>query len=122
MIEGMAASGSGPRRFIKAGERNLFGRSLHVTWPESPGSEAERLAAYRQHLLAYAVTDARGREPKISLLALAEHLGGTSPETLRRKIRGEGWISWVDAATLTLAFPDQQIMPDHDVTVPTPNW
>ena len=54
-----------------------------------------------------------------SLAKLARHIGMTA-ETLRRKRRGEAWISWADAATLILAFPDSHIMPRHPVAVPEP--
>ena len=47
---------------------------------------------------------------------LAAHVGmGT--ETLRRKLRDGAWISWVDASTLVLAFPDRKILPTGTTSV-----
>ncbi len=61
----MAANNPGPRRYIATEDRALYGESLKALWPECPGSEAERVAAYRQLLLAFGVNVARRCE-KIS--------------------------------------------------------
>ncbi len=113
----MAAAAHGPRRYITPKQRKGFGKHLPLTWP-AHANETERLAAYRQHLLACAVNDARD-DAGMSLIAVAT-LIGMRTETLRRKIRGDEWISWVDAVALARAFPDSPITPGQTLLVPAP--
>jgi hypothetical protein len=118
----MAAAARGPRRFITPKQRKLFGNpEIPLTWP-AHANQTERLAAYRQHLLACAVNDARDDaryDVKLSFVAIAG-LIGMRTETLRRKIRGEVWISWVDAVALARVFPDHPITPGQPLEIPPP--
>lgn len=114
----MAAAARGPRRFITPKQRKLFGNpEIPLTWP-AHANQTERLAAYRQHLLACAVNDARD-DLDLSFVAIAG-LIGMRTETLRRKIRGDVWISWVDVVALARVFPDHPITPGQPLDVPEP--
>ena len=93
----------GPRLCLDPDHRSLFGKSNRVIWIESspPG---ELAAAYQQHLVSYAVRQAlRDSGQTIEQLARDAGLG---IETLRRKLRGEVWMSLTDMATLELTFPE----------------
>jgi ribosome-binding protein aMBF1 (putative translation factor) len=103
------ADDRGPRRHIERDNRELFGKAKNVPWVKGTGSPAELSAAYRQHLLACAVNQAR-RDNGWTIDQLAAHVGMRA-ETLRRKLRGEAWISWIDASTLALSFPEKEILP-----------
>lgn len=105
----------GPRRLVAADQRDLFGRVRPLSWHRD-GPASELSAAYRQHLLSYAVRQARTRLGLTSEeVALRTGLG---VETLRRKLRGEAWLSWTDASLLALAFPDDPILPAADEVLP----
>lgn len=108
---------SGPRRFVVEAQRELYGQARDIAWESPrPGEEAVLSAAYRQHLLAFAVRSAR-REQGWSMKQLADHVG-MHGETLRRKLRGEAWLRWEDASVFALAFPGRQILPPANELLP----
>lgn len=105
-----------PRRFVHPEDRDGFGKALSLRWPPCPGSDALRAAAYRQHLLALNVRAAR-KVQKWSVIALAAELG-VHAETLRRKLRGEQFMSAEDESMLALCFQGSAIIPGPDQLLP----
>ena len=84
--------------------RRLFGDSSKVIWLEGllPSILA---AAYLQHVVSLAVKQALGKsgETMDQLATRIKVLG--APNTLRRKLRGEDWMSLANVTALELAFP-----------------
>ena len=105
-----------PRRFVHPQDRDGFGKSLSLRWPAAPGSDALRAAAYRQHLLALNVRLSR-KARSLSVAALASSLG-VQAETLRRKLRGEQFMSAEDEAMLALFFHGASIIPPPEELLP----
>lgn len=101
-----------PRRFIHQADRDAFGKAVKLRWLKSFGTPAQRSAAYRQHVLAFNVRQAR-KANRWSVEAMAG-VAGVHPETLRRKLRGEQFMSMEDESLLALLFQGRQIIPDTD--------
>ncbi len=104
------------RRFIELDHLELFGKSVTVPWKRSASSPAEQSAACRQYLVAFATNRVR-RERGWTIEQLAEHVG-MGAESLRRRLRGEVCISWIDAPALGVALPDDDLPPESSAIRP----
>jgi hypothetical protein len=101
----MGAVPGQPRDFVDPSEPpGAFGRATTVRWVAPTASNrAPRSAAFRQHAFAGAVVTAMKAEG-LTRGQLAAEIG-SGEETLRRKLRGEKWITWQDVSVIALALP-----------------
>lgn len=100
----MVTERRGPRVFIDPEHRSLFGKARKVPWLTETAPDGELAGAYQQHVVALAVAQAlREGGRTIEQLAMETGLG---VETLRRKLRGEVWMSLSDLGTLEAAIPE----------------
>lgn len=108
-----------PRDFVDSSEPpGAFGRAHTIRWvAATPGNRGQRSAAYRQHAFASAVVTAM-KAAGLTRGQLAAEIG-TGEETLRRKLRGEKWITWQDVSVIALALP-QMIWPVEPGDGPEP--
>ena len=99
-----------PRDYLK--QPKFFGRKIDAEWKpygEGLGERARVAAAYWQHLAACEALRVAG-ERDWSLSDLADRLG-VHPDTLRRKLYGEGPANLADVAGWALAVKAVTVMP-----------
>jgi len=110
-----------PRDFVEPAEAQAFGRAKTITWlAPTDATRAEGSAAYRQHVITVAANAAMKAKGE-TRGQLAERIG-TGAETLRRKLRGEQWLTFVDVSVLAQAFSPGTIPVEPPDGAEPPGW
>lgn len=97
-----------PRDFLR--QPDFFGRRVDAEWkPYDDADQAKVAAAYYQHLAACEVLRVAG-EKDWGITKLSEQVG-VNPDTLRRKLYGEGPASIDDITGWALAVEAVTVLP-----------